>query len=71
MIPPPDTRSDAAHYELRFASLFHAGRGFAFPCDRNGLVDLSALSERGRCNYFYARVAIGRELSVPTVALVV
>jgi hypothetical protein len=70
MTPTPDSGTDAAHYELRFASLFDDGRGFAFPCDRHGLVDLTALSERGRCNYFYARVAIGRELSVPTVAVI-
>jgi hypothetical protein len=59
-----------AHYELRFANLFNGGRGYAFPCDVEGHVDIGALSERGRCNYFYARVVMGHELSMPIVALV-
>lgn len=59
---------DASHsYQLRFASLFHARRGFAFPCDEKGRVDLDSLSERARNNYFYARAMMGRELAVPTV----
>lgn len=59
---------DASHpYQLRFASLFQAGRGFAFPCDEKGLVDLDAMSERARNNYFYARAMIGKELAMPAV----
>jgi hypothetical protein len=56
-------------YELRFQSLSHAGRGFAFPCDHQGRVDLDQLSERARINYFYARAVVGRELAVPAVQL--
>jgi hypothetical protein len=59
-----------AHYELRFISLFSSGRGYAFPCDAEGHVELDDLSARGRSNYFYARVVAGNELSVPTIALV-
>lgn len=59
---------DQAHYELRFTSLVDGGRGFAFPCDAQGHVDICDLSERIRCNFFYARKVIGRELSVPSVA---
>lgn len=59
-----------ARYELRFMSLFKDGRGFSFPCDADGQVELAALSERGRCNYFYARAVKGREFSIPFVALV-
>lgn len=51
-------------------SLFKDGRGFSFPCDADGQVELAALSERGRCNYFYARAVKGREFSIPFVALV-
>lgn len=54
-------------YQLRFRSLFDAGRGFAFPCDNQGHVDLDHLSEHARNNYFYARAMVGRELSVPAV----
>lgn len=57
----------AAAYELRFASLFHEGRGFAFPCDAKGSVDLDALSPRALTNYLYARSVIGREVATPRV----
>jgi hypothetical protein len=56
-----------AHYELRFQSLFHEGRGYAFPCDAAGRVDLDALSEKARNNYLFARTLVGRDLSVPAV----
>ena len=59
-----------AHYELRFISLFNRGRGYAVPCDAEGRVEIDDLSAHSRSNYFYARVVVGNELSVPTVALV-
>ncbi|WP_086920447.1 hypothetical protein [Variovorax sp. JS1663] len=57
------------HFELRFRSLFNAGRGLAFPCDAEGRVDLGALSERGRENYLFARAMVGREFATPDVRL--
>ena len=57
----------AAHYELRFCSLFDEGRGLAFPCDADGHVDLDTLSSRARLNYLYARTVIGREFAMPAV----
>lgn len=54
-------------YQLCFRSLFHSGRGYAFPCDPSGQVDLDAMSERARNNYFYARAMVGRELAAPAV----
>ncbi len=54
-------------YELRFQSLFDSGRGFAFPCDPKGQVDLDKLSDRARNNYLYARAMVGRELACPAV----
>lgn len=59
-----------ACYELRFTSLFDQGRGYAFPCDAEGRVDLDGLSEGCRNNYFYARAVVGIELSLPVVACV-
>ncbi len=59
--------SRATPYELRFMSLFHCGRGFAFPCDAAGQVDMDALSARALNNYLYARTVIGREVQMPTV----
>jgi len=60
----------AARYELRFTGLFNRGHGFAFPCDAGGHVDIDELSACGRTSYFYARTVIGREFSLPTIALV-
>ena len=60
-----ESRSNA--YQLCFRSLFHSGRGYAFPCDSDGQVDLDAMSERARNNYFYARAMVGRELAAPAV----
>ena len=57
----------SACYELRFRSLFNDGRGYAFPCDAQGHVDIDAPGERARINYFYARTVIGREFSMPAL----
>jgi hypothetical protein len=59
--------SSIHEYQLCFRSLFHSGRGYAFPCDPQGQVDLDRMSERARNNYFYARAMVGRELSPPAV----
>ena len=59
--------SSSSHFQLCFRNLFDSGRGFVFPCDPEGHVDLDHLSERARNNYFYARAMIGRELSYPAV----
>jgi hypothetical protein len=59
--------STTTRFELRFQSLFDSGRGFSFPCDLRGQVDLDQLSDRARNNYLYARAMVGRELSVPAV----
>lgn len=57
----------ASHFEIWFESLFDNGRGLAFPCDQAGHVDIDALSERGRSNYFFARAMLGREYATPRV----
>ena len=54
-------------FRLCFRPLFDSGRGYAFPCDRNGWVDLDDLSESARNDYFYARAMVGRELAAPSV----
>ncbi len=59
--------STQQQFELRYQSLFDSGRGFAFPCDPKGQVDLNKLSERARNNYLYARAMVGRELTLPAV----
>ncbi|MBX3605570.1 MAG: hypothetical protein KF788_09865 [Piscinibacter sp.] len=54
-------------YELCFRSLFNDGRGWAFPCDEHGQVDLDALGRQALNNYLYARSVIGREVALPAV----
>ncbi|HEX6017969.1 MAG TPA: hypothetical protein VFZ28_07700 [Burkholderiaceae bacterium] len=56
-----------AAFELRFQSLFHAGRALAFPCDARGDVDLGALSVRARENFRRARSATGLDYAMPVV----
>lgn len=63
----PTLAINGGDYELRFRSLFDEGRGFAFPCDAAGHVNMDTLSDRARQNYLYARTVIGRELSMPAV----
>jgi hypothetical protein len=63
----PTAAFDGAAFELRFQSLFDAGRGLAFPCDAVGRVDLDTLSERSRGNHVFARSVIGRDYAQPAV----
>ena len=62
----PSMAPSFAH-QLYFASLYHPGRALTFPCNRCGEVPLDGLSERARNSYFFARTAVGRDYSVPTV----
>ena len=65
--PSNGESSTSSQYQLRFRSLFKEGRAYAFECDVDGHVDIDQLSERARDNYFFARISIGRELSLPEV----
>jgi hypothetical protein len=65
------TNTRNAHYELRFHSLHRQGRGWAFPCNAQGEVDLDHLGELARNNYFFARALMGREYAYPRVQLIV
>jgi hypothetical protein len=67
MIESSARAAGAARYELRFTGLYNRGRGFAFPCNAAGHVDIDELTDRGRVNYFYARAVVGAELSAPVV----
>ena len=60
-----------ARYELRFAGLFDRGRGYAFPCDQQGQVDMSTMTERARTNYLFARAMVGNALCAPIVLAVI
>lgn len=58
---------EAGHFELRFQSLYHAGRALSFPCNASGEVTLDALSERALENYLFARAVVGHEYANPVV----
>ena len=57
----------SCRFELRFVATQEAGHDFAFPCDQHGRVDLDALPERERTEYFFARALIGRDVARPVV----
>ena len=65
MAPAP--ASSSSTFEVWFASLFNEGRGLVFPCDEHGHVQIDALSDRGRSNYFFARAMQGREYATAQV----
>jgi hypothetical protein len=65
-----DFRNDGRRFELRYRSLSVHCPGYAFPCDAEGQVNLDALSEPARQNYFYARTVVGCELRAAQVLLV-
>ncbi|NRF71055.1 hypothetical protein HLB44_29035 [Aquincola sp. S2] len=67
-MPTISTTSAQTGYELRFQSLFQAGRALAFPCDADGHVDMDALSRRALNNYLFARTLIGRDFGSPMVS---
>ena len=54
-------------FELRFQSLFQAGKALAFPCDARGDVLLDTLSAKARENYLFARAVVGHEYANPVV----
>lgn len=54
-------------FHLCFRSLFRIGRGFVFPCDAAGHVQVTQLSAQERDNYVFAQAMIGRELQMPAI----
>lgn len=59
--------SPSTGYELLFRPLISAHRGYVFPCDADGHVDMDSLSERARDMYLYARAVMGMEVEWPDV----
>jgi len=63
----PTTAGQEATFEIHFASLFTAGRGFSFPCDAAGRIDLDGVGEQVRNNYLFARAMVGRDFATPVL----
>jgi hypothetical protein len=57
----------ATSFELRFDPLITTGQALVFPCDAQGQVDFSILSDREKCDYLFARALIGRDFGRPAV----
>jgi hypothetical protein len=55
-----------ALYQLVYSST-RGGRGFTFPCDQAGMVELNLLSDRDRDRYLLARALVGRDFNAPVV----
>lgn len=69
VVHPLPAAESLARYELRFQSLFHAGRALAFPCDPHGQVQWDAMTEGARANFLRAQGSVGREYASPAVQL--
>ena len=70
MTPAPLPAAESiARYELRFQSLFHAGRGLAFPCDRQGEVQWDTMTAGARASFLRAQGSVGREYASPAIQL--
>jgi hypothetical protein len=70
MANTPTRLHTSAGFELRFQSLFNAGRALVFPCDAQGQVQPEQLPEQARSNFFRALSLIGRDFAVPVKQLV-
>ena len=59
--------TSGTRYELHYQPLVENGREYAFPCDRDGHVDIDTLSDEARLDYMYARALVGRAFAMPDV----
>ena len=57
------------NFRLRFRPLNPNVSPYAVPCDAAGHVDLDALTDEARNDYFFARAVIGRQFALPAIEL--
>ena len=69
LVQPLPAAESLARYELRFQSLFHAGRALSFPCDCLGEVTWDAMTDGARASFLRAQGSVGREWASPAVQL--
>jgi hypothetical protein len=62
--------STSTRHHVLFRSFDDLCPPLAFPCDRNGNVNLDSLTDRMRQNYYFARAVVGRVFHQPTVEVV-
>ena len=59
--------TSSASHQLQFRPLRGSAPGYVFPCDAAGQVDLDALNDRARNDYFFARGVVGHQVDAPRV----
>lgn len=52
-------------FQLRFNALYEQGKGYTFPCDKDGKVDISSMSASEIESYALVHVLTGLEYSYP------
>ena len=57
--------SSAAPYRIRFEPLSARAHALEFGCDAEGRVEIDALDDRDRNDYFFARALVGRDFARP------
>jgi hypothetical protein len=56
-----------SEFKVHFRSLLQRGFDLIFPCDRDGHVDLDAMSDGVKTSYLFARAMVGRQYASPAV----
>ena len=62
--------SSAGHWQIRFEPLVAGATASVFSCDAQGQVELDAMEDRARNDYFFARALIGRDFARPVLVRV-
>jgi hypothetical protein len=57
----------AFSHSLRYVPLVAGRRGYVFPCDPTGRVELDCLSDMDRNDFLYAKHLVGMAFGVPCV----
>lgn len=56
-----------SEFKVHFRSLLQRGFDLIIPCDRDGHVDLDAMSDSVKTSYLFARAMVGRQYASPAV----
>ena len=57
----------ATHHTLRFEAIAAGCRGYVFPCNPSGQVEIDCLSDRERVDFLFARHLVGLRFQRPLV----
>ena len=54
-------------FYLIFSSVYDPGHRFAFPCNKEGEVNLNEITESMKLSYYYCKTLVGREFTHPEI----